>query len=246
MPTNCALATHARSCAAGASPGGARRRDPRMSAHLFLPPGRRCWARARLSCLGRAGWLKRALSLTTIRGLSHAVEPAVLISAVDAICALKSAWLRERSSGCLMLEHTAFRTGALDLLVTAYRSTPELLTVLLRARRNSIDLSGLIRRHRRRGSCAGGRSADLRRAAILEKGLSPREREVYELLIARANEPRDRQAALHRGVDRQGACASHLRQARDAITHGTGGSGDSRARRSGDIGDRAPTSTDSS
>ena len=31
------------------------------------------------------------------------------------------------------LEHAAFRTGALDILVTAYRSSPELLTVLLRA-----------------------------------------------------------------------------------------------------------------
>jgi LuxR family transcriptional regulator, maltose regulon positive regulatory protein len=65
-----------------------------------------------------------------VRGLSHAIEPVVLISAVDAIVALKSG-SRDVSERVTEFYETAVNVGASDLLVTAYRSTPELLRLLL-------------------------------------------------------------------------------------------------------------------
>jgi len=143
-------------------------------------------ARAEVLCsralvLASVGRLTEARALVDeIRGLSHAVEPAVLVSAVVAICALKG-HDTEAIERVVDLEHAAFRTGALDLLVTAYRSTPELLTVLLRASSQRDRLVGLIR---------AATDEDLARAIgqpIFTGGdprerLSRREREVYMLL----------------------------------------------------------------
>jgi ATP/maltotriose-dependent transcriptional regulator MalT len=131
-----------------------------------------------LASVGRASEA-RAL-IDEIRGLSHAVEPAVLVSAVEAICALREHDV-EAIERVRELEHTAFRTGALDLLVTAYRSTPELLTVLLRASPQVDRLVGLI---------TAAADEDIARAVgrqVFTGGdprerLSQREREVYELL----------------------------------------------------------------
>ena len=83
-----------------------------------------------LACFGRTRAAQERID--EIRGLSRAIEPAVLTAAVDAICALKDhdADAVER---VMRFEETAFERGALDLLVTAYRSSPELLAVLLRA-----------------------------------------------------------------------------------------------------------------
>ena len=143
-------------------------------------------ARAEVLCsralvLASVGRVTEARALVDeIRGLSHAVEPAVLVSAVEAICALKS-HDTEAIERVVDLEHTAFRTGALDLLVTAYRSTPELLTVLLRASSQRDRLVGLIR---------AAADEDLARAigqpnftgGDPRERLSRREREVYMLL----------------------------------------------------------------
>ncbi len=80
------------------------------------------------------------------------------------------------------LEKVAFGTGALDLLVTAYRTSPELLAVLLRASRDPERIGRFVRK-------LG--DEDLARAVghplILSEDdqrqrLSPRERDVYELL----------------------------------------------------------------
>jgi ATP/maltotriose-dependent transcriptional regulator MalT len=137
---------------------------------------------SRALALASVGRLPDARALVDeIRDLSHAVEPAVLVSAVDAVCALKS-HDTQAIERVVHLEETAFRTGALDLLVTAYRSTPELLTVLLRASLRKDQLIGLIR---------AAADEDLARALgqpIFTGGdprerLSRREREVYELLI---------------------------------------------------------------
>jgi DNA-binding NarL/FixJ family response regulator len=118
-----------------------------------------------------------------VRGLSRAVEPVVLISAVDAICALRT-HDSEAIERVVDLERTAFRTGALDLLVTAYRSTPQLLTVLLRASSQRDRLVGLI--------CAvadedlaGAVGQPIYTGGDPREKLSRREREVYELLIER-------------------------------------------------------------
>jgi len=116
-----------------------------------------------------------------VRGLSHAVEPAVLVAAVDAICALKTHDVAAVER-VVDLQSTAFRTGALDIFVTSYRSTPELLSVLLRV---STDKDRIVRLIRAAGD------VDLARAVgqpVFAGGdprerLSRREREVYGLMV---------------------------------------------------------------
>ncbi len=116
-----------------------------------------------------------------VRGLSRAVEPGVLAIAVEAVCALKA---HEPNSIDLIsdLEAVAFQRGAVDLLVTAYRSTPELLAVLLRRSSDRERLEALLRR---------SGDADLARAVGMpvysggdpRDALSRRERDVYALMI---------------------------------------------------------------
>jgi ATP/maltotriose-dependent transcriptional regulator MalT len=139
---------------------------------------------SRALALASAGRVAAAQDdLSEIRGRSSAVEPALLIAAVDAISALKK-HDPEAVERVVELETMAFRRGALDLLVTAYRSAPELLSVLLRASVQRDRLVGLIRR-----------VGDEDLTAVLgqpigapedpRSTLSPRERDVYELLIQR-------------------------------------------------------------
>jgi DNA-binding CsgD family transcriptional regulator/tetratricopeptide (TPR) repeat protein len=87
---------------------------------------------SRALVLASASRLREAVALLDeARDTTRAIEPTVLIKAVDAICALKGRTepltprLRE-------FVDSARNTGGLDLLVTTYRSTPELLPVLLR------------------------------------------------------------------------------------------------------------------
>ena len=137
---------------------------------------------SRSLALASAGHVQRARDLIeTIDGLSRAVEPAVLVSATRAICALK-AHDRDAIERVLDLETTAFRRGALDLLVTTYRSVPELLSVLMHASRRRDLLVSVIKR-------AGDQDLaevvghPITETADPRQRLSPREREVYELLI---------------------------------------------------------------
>ncbi|MFO7573443.1 MAG: hypothetical protein R6W48_12715, partial [Gaiellaceae bacterium] len=73
----------------------------------------------------------RAL-MDEVRGSTSAIEPTVLIAAVEAVCALKS---RDptKLERVQALELAAFGTGAVDLLVTTYRSNPDVLALLLKA-----------------------------------------------------------------------------------------------------------------
>lgn len=143
-------------------------------------------ARAEVLCsralvLASAGRVDEALSVVReARGLSRAVEPAVLLSAVEAVGALKrrDAQAIER---VVELDEAAFSTGAIDLLVTAYRSTPELLAVLLRASRERERLVGLIRRAGDE-DLAGAVGEPVSVDDDQRARLSPRERDVYDLL----------------------------------------------------------------
>jgi len=155
---------------------------------LSLPTTRSSIAAAQAEVLGSralvlasVGRVEEALTLTReFQGSTAAVEPLVLLSAVEAISALKR---REDNAIELVtvLGQTAFSTGAVDLLVTAYRLTPELLAVLLRPAATRERLVELIRE-------AG--DEDLARAVGLSiesdddprERLSRREREVYDLL----------------------------------------------------------------
>ena len=113
-----------------------------------------------------------------VRGTST-VEGQVLRAAVNAVCALRdgSADVTEHA---LRLEAVAFQTGGVDLLVTAYRSCPELLTITLRIAKG--------RRFRDLVERVG--DSDLASAAgfpLATDGdrrllLTPRETEVFELL----------------------------------------------------------------
>jgi ATP/maltotriose-dependent transcriptional regulator MalT len=132
-----------------------------------------------MAVVGRVQDARR--SVEPVRGLSHAGEPAVLISATDAICALKE-HDRDAIERVVELEEVAFRRGTLDLLVTSYRASPELLQVLLRATTDQERLTSLLR--------AVG-DVDLAKlvgykvpvSGDRRETLSPREREVYDLLV---------------------------------------------------------------
>ena len=137
---------------------------------------------SRALALAAVGRLDEASGLVEgVRGSTVALEPVVLMSAVDAVRSLK-----RRESNALevvaRLEDAAFASGALDLLVTAYRTSTELLVVLLRKSQNPDRLGALIKR-------VG--DDDLARAvghpvALSDddqrQRLSRRERDVFELL----------------------------------------------------------------
>jgi DNA-binding CsgD family transcriptional regulator len=136
---------------------------------------------SRALALGCAGRTAEARELhDEVCGTTRAVEPAVLGPAVDAVCALRdgSADIVDRA---LHLEQTAFRTGAVDLLVTTYRACPELLVILLRATegwrfRELVERTG----DHDLASAAGYPIATRDDKRLL---LTPRERDVYELLL---------------------------------------------------------------
>ena len=74
-----------------------------------------------LACAGR---LDDAIELVDeVRGTTTAVELVVLAPAVDAVCALRSG-ASDIVERVTTLESAAFRTGAVDLLVTTYRACP--------------------------------------------------------------------------------------------------------------------------
>jgi ATP/maltotriose-dependent transcriptional regulator MalT len=130
--------------------------------------------------LAAAGRLRDALDTTEeVHGMSRALEPIVLSKAIEAVCALKS---RNRDAGARItsLEDAAFESGAVDLLVAAYRSTPELLAMLLRT---SSKRDRLVRLLHLAGDddLADALGESLSPADPRER-LSPREREVYGLL----------------------------------------------------------------
>jgi ATP/maltotriose-dependent transcriptional regulator MalT len=130
-----------------------------------------------LATVGRVD--EACLMLGRVRGTTGAVETAVLSAAIEAVVALK----RRDSNAAervIEFEGAAFGSGALDLLVMAYRACPELLARLLRESSDTTRLSALI-------ALVGDR--DLVRAighsSALDETparLTPREREVYSLL----------------------------------------------------------------
>jgi DNA-binding NarL/FixJ family response regulator len=137
---------------------------------------------SRALALAGAGRHTEAIELIDgVRGSTRALEPNVLIDAVEAVVALKG-----RSSTALarvaQLEEGAFESGALDLLVATYRSSPKFLAMVLRQSANPDRLEALVTRVgdddlARAVGYPVALSDDDRR-----QRLSPREREVFALL----------------------------------------------------------------
>lgn len=135
---------------------------------------------SRALVLASTGRLDEAQALIdSVRGSSSAIEPAVLAAAVDAVVGLKR---RSPTAFDLVSElvESAFSTGALDLLVTTYRSTPDLLAMLLRHPERE-RVIGLIRSvHDEDVALALGQSVGANDDPRAK--LTPRERDVFDLL----------------------------------------------------------------
>jgi ATP/maltotriose-dependent transcriptional regulator MalT len=132
-----------------------------------------------LTCVGKVD--EAGAALDEVRGISRGTECLCIISAVDALAGLKR-HERDATDRVLELESVAFETNAVDILVTAYRSTPELLAVLLRATSDRERLQRLIRRARDE-DLAGAVGHPLPSPDDDPRArLSRREREVFELL----------------------------------------------------------------
>jgi DNA-binding NarL/FixJ family response regulator len=131
---------------------------------------------SRALALASASRLDEAAALVEeLHGSSSAIETRVLVPAVEAVIAVKSGDAQVGMQIAILLE-SAFDTGALDLLVTAYRSAPELLMLMLDATEHRSDVAKLV-------SMVG--DEDLAAAVgqpigleDLTSRLSPREREV--------------------------------------------------------------------
>ncbi len=137
---------------------------------------------ARALALASLGQVRKARELEElVTGASRAIEPAALLAATSAVRALKT-HDPDAVERVLDLEEVCLTRGALDLLVTAYRSTPELLSVLLRVSRHQERIRGLIRRAGD-DDLAEFLGHSVSAAADPRQTLTPRERDVYDLIV---------------------------------------------------------------
>jgi DNA-binding NarL/FixJ family response regulator len=150
-------------------------RDPLPSARAEVT-GSRSLA---LAAVGRIDDAQRMIA--SIRATTDSVEPEVLIGAVDAICALGT---RDPAATkrVVELESIAFRRGGLDILVTAYRSSTDLLRALLRSTVDKERLTRLIRSARDE-DLAEIVGSPVRVLGDRRQLLTPRECEVYDLVV---------------------------------------------------------------
>ena len=131
-----------------------------------------------LACAGR---LDEAIQhVGRVEHLTTAIETRVLARAVRAIVSIR-AGAPEARAHVEELVAEASRTGAVDLLATSYRASPELLTVLLSAVTTRAKTWSLLTRTRDSALAAAAgfrpvQTSDPRSA------LSKREREIYELV----------------------------------------------------------------
>jgi LuxR family maltose regulon positive regulatory protein len=136
-------------------------------------------SRALALCCG--GRLTQAVELlASVRGTTRAIEATVLMMGVDAIIAIRSRRPDARACAELALDE-AKRSGGFDLLITCYRSCPDLLSVLIGARSTHdrmqlvLRLAGDIDLAEAAGFASADPSDPLAR-------LSKREREVHALV----------------------------------------------------------------
>jgi len=117
---------------------------------------------------------------TLVTGKTRAVEATMLVLCIRAIAALKA---REPSLDVALrgLVEACFKAGAVDFVITSYRASPDLLAALLSCTHTAEATAYVVTR---------GHDHDLAESMGLDtlsahdpvSTLSPREREVYDLL----------------------------------------------------------------
>ncbi len=131
-----------------------------------------------LACMGRlaeAGEIAAELPGTT-----RAVEPKALHLCIDAIIALKSRDLN-LADALRKLTSGAFAAGAVDYVVTSYRASPDLLAALLRDP-ETVEAAGYVIARASDQALAESMGVDALAALDPVTALSPRERDVYDLV----------------------------------------------------------------
>ena len=131
-----------------------------------------------LATLGR---FDEAQSLAAVATqATRGIEARVLTCAIDAICALKqrTAAMRDATE---RLIRVGMDSGAVDLVVAAYRGNPELLEVLLASSVTRQETTYIAMRAGDEALLHAMGSEPISQADPIE-ALSPREREVYELI----------------------------------------------------------------
>lgn len=131
-----------------------------------------------LACLGR---LEEAEALADeVATITVGVEAAVLSSAIRLLVALK-ARRQDLAELAVELVNTAFQSGGIDLLVTCYRASPDVLRLLVDlepTRERTLYVVARARDDRLLEAIGHTPLAPLDPASTL----SPREREIYELI----------------------------------------------------------------
>jgi DNA-binding CsgD family transcriptional regulator/tetratricopeptide (TPR) repeat protein len=131
-----------------------------------------------LACMGRVADARSAIA--GVADTTKAIEPTVLSAAVNAICALKTR-VSDQTVALRELVACASAVGAVDLVVTAYRASPDLLAALLRDPVTG-ESTGYIVARASDYSLAQSIGIDVLAAVDPASSLSAREKEVYDLL----------------------------------------------------------------
>jgi DNA-binding NarL/FixJ family response regulator len=131
-----------------------------------------------LACMGRLAEARRCAE--AVLGTTKAIEPTMLVLCIRALTALKA---RDRDLEVHLSElvDKAFRAGAVDFVVTSYRASRDLLAALLRCT-GTAEATAYIVTRANDGGLAESMGLDTLAAHDPVSTLSPREREVYELL----------------------------------------------------------------
>ena len=165
-----------------------------------------------LACAGRVTTLWR--SWTRFDGTSNAVELVCLHRP-----SMRSALIRSSASDIVERVSNSkppHSEQARSICWSRPTAAPEVLPILLRAR-EAAAVPGAGRASRRRRPsrrCRTVRSPSTIDSVLL---LSRRERDVFELLVNGLTNREIGKASVHRRVDREGARAPHLRQARRSL-----------------------------
>jgi DNA-binding NarL/FixJ family response regulator len=146
-----------------------------------LPAVRAEFLSSRALALAASGRIHEASDvLRDVRGTSSTVEAQVLTAAVDGLISVKGK-KPDAAQVIVNAQDVAFSTGAFDLLICAYRTAPELLSVLLSSAASRDRLLAVIQRVGD-DDLLDAAGHPLSSHVDARELLSAREHEVYDLL----------------------------------------------------------------